>query len=58
MVAFSKVLNIYKDYSRPKSSAWIFPFYFTSLLEDTCFQQAGSSTVEGTSQAVLGSSHQ
>ncbi len=26
--------------------------------EETCFQQAGSSAVEGNSQAVLGSSHQ
>jgi hypothetical protein len=26
--------------------------------EETCFQQAGSSAVEGTSQAVLGSSDQ
>jgi hypothetical protein len=28
------------------------------LPEETCFQQAGSSAVEGTSQAVLGSSDQ
>jgi len=28
------------------------------LPEETCFQQAGSSAVESTSQAVLGSSHQ
>ncbi len=26
--------------------------------EETCFQQAGSSVVEGTSQAILGSSDQ
>jgi hypothetical protein len=28
---------------------------FSCLPEETCFQQAGSSAVEGTSQAVLGS---
>ncbi len=39
-----------------KSTAWIFPLYFQLpyLPEETCFQQAGSSAVEGTSQAVLG----
>jgi hypothetical protein len=43
-----------------QSTAWIFPLYlqFPFLPEDTCFQQAGSSAVEGTSQAVLGSSDQ
>ncbi len=42
------------------STAWIFPLYFQLpyLPEETCFQQAGSSVVEGTSQAVLGSSDQ
>jgi hypothetical protein len=42
------------------STAWIFPLYFqlTYLPEETCFQQAGSSVFEGTSQAVLGSSDQ
>jgi hypothetical protein len=37
-----------------------FLFIFSSpyLPEETCFQQAGSSVVEGTSQAVLGSSDQ
>jgi hypothetical protein len=29
-----------------------------TCLEKTCFQQAGSSTVDGTSQAALGSSDQ
>jgi hypothetical protein len=40
--------------------AWIFPLYFQLpyLPEETCFQQGGSSAVEGTSQAVLGSSDQ
>jgi hypothetical protein len=39
---------------------WIFPLYFQLpyLPEDTCFQEAGSSAVEGTSQAVLGSADQ
>jgi hypothetical protein len=31
-------------------------FQLPYLPEETCFQQAGSSVVEGTSQAVLGSS--
>jgi hypothetical protein len=31
-------------------------FQLHYLPEETCFQQAGSSAVEGTSQAVLGSS--
>jgi hypothetical protein len=39
-----------------QSIAWIFPLYF--LPEETCFQRAGPSAVEGTSQAVLGSSDQ
>jgi hypothetical protein len=40
-----------------KTTAWIFPSYFQlyCLLEETCFQQAGSSAVDGTSQAVLDS---
>jgi hypothetical protein len=33
-------------------------FQLPYLPEKTCFQQAGSSAVEGTSQAVLGSSDQ
>jgi hypothetical protein len=33
-------------------------FQLPHLPEDTCFQQAGSSVVEGTSQAVLESSDQ
>jgi hypothetical protein len=33
-------------------------FEFLTCLEKTCFQQAGSSTVEGTNQAALGSSDQ
>jgi hypothetical protein len=33
-------------------------FQLPYLPEETCFQQAGSSEVEGTSQAVLGSSDQ
>jgi len=43
-----------------KSTVWIFPLYFQLpyLPEETCFQQRGSSAVEGTSQAVLGSSNQ
>jgi hypothetical protein len=43
-----------------KSTVWIFPLYFQLpyLPEETCFQQWGSSVVEGTSQAVLGSSNQ
>jgi hypothetical protein len=43
-----------------QSTAWIFPLYFqlTYLPEETCFQQAGSSAVEGTNQAVLRSSDQ
>jgi hypothetical protein len=42
------------------STAWIFLLHFQLpyLPEETCFQQAGSSMVEGTSQAVLGSSDQ
>jgi hypothetical protein len=42
------------------STAWVFPLYFQLpyLCEETCFQQAGSSGVEGTSQVVLGSSDQ
>jgi hypothetical protein len=36
-----------------------FSFVFSApLAEKTCFEQAGSSAVEGTSQAVLGSSDQ
>jgi hypothetical protein len=40
------------------STAWIFPldFQLHYLLEETCFQQGGSSVVEGTNQVVLGSS--
>jgi hypothetical protein len=43
-----------------ESTAWIFPLHFQlpDLPEETCFQQAGSSVVEGTSQAILGSSDQ
>jgi hypothetical protein len=33
-------------------------FQLPYLPEETCFQQPGSSAVEGTSQAVLGSSNQ
>jgi hypothetical protein len=33
-------------------------FQLPYLPEEACFQQAGSSAVEGTSQAVLGSSDQ
>jgi hypothetical protein len=33
----------------------IFLCIFSCLPEKTCFQQGGSSAVEGTSQAVLGS---
>jgi hypothetical protein len=33
-------------------------FQLPYLLEETCFQQAGSSGVEGTSQDVLGFSDQ
>jgi hypothetical protein len=42
------------------STAWIFPLYFQLpyLLEGTCFQQAGSSAVEGTIETLLGSSDQ
>ncbi len=32
-------------------TSWLPPFY---LPEETCFQQVGSSAVEGTSQFVLG----
>jgi hypothetical protein len=32
-------------------------FQLPYLPEETCFQQVGSSEVEGTSQAVLGSSN-
>ncbi len=41
-----------------KHCLWIFHLYFQLPYrpEETCFQQAGSSVVEGTSQAVLGSS--
>jgi hypothetical protein len=66
MVAFSKVLNIYKDYSRPKSSAWIFPLYFHLPAWRYLFSASGIfyggryqpgstgifSPVEGTSQPV------
>jgi hypothetical protein len=40
------------------STAWVFHLYFQLPYrpEETCFQQAGSSVVEGTSQSVLGSS--
>jgi hypothetical protein len=42
------------------STAWIFHLYFQLPYrpEETCFQRAGSYVVEGTSQAVLGSSDQ
>jgi hypothetical protein len=33
-------------------------FQLTYLREETCFQRAGSSAVEGTNQAELGSSDQ
>ncbi len=37
----------------------VFSYVFSAHLpEETCFQQAGSSAVEGTSQALLGSSDQ
>ncbi len=41
-----------------KHSASIFPLYFQLpyLPEETCFRQAGSSAVEGTSQDIPGSS--
>jgi hypothetical protein len=35
--------------------SFVFSSSLTYLPEETCFQQAGSSAVEGTSQAVLGS---
>jgi hypothetical protein len=45
---------------KTESTAWIFPLYFQLpyLLEETYFQQAGSSAVEVTSQTVLGFSDQ
>jgi hypothetical protein len=66
MVAFSKVLNKYKDYSRPKSSVWIFPLYFHLPAWRYLFSASGIlyggryqpgsigifSPVEGTSQPV------
>jgi hypothetical protein len=41
-----------KIFIKPQSTAWIFPLYFQlpCLPEETCFQQAGSSVVEGTSR--------
>ncbi len=41
-----------------ESTAWIFPLSFRlhHLPGETCFQQARSSAVGGSSQAVLGSS--
>jgi hypothetical protein len=44
----------------PQSTTWSFPLYFQLpyLPEETCFQQVGSSAVEGTSQDVLGSFEQ
>jgi hypothetical protein len=41
--------------SSVKNTAWIISLYFQLLYmsEKTCFQQAGSSAVEGTSQARL-----
>jgi hypothetical protein len=47
-------------YPHTQSTAWTFPLYFQFpyLPEGTRFQQAGSSAVERTSQAVLGSSDQ
>jgi len=43
-----------------KALPGFFPLYFQLhyLPEETCFQQGRSSAVEGTSQAVLGSSNQ
>ncbi len=44
-----------------KALPGIFSFVFPALLpawKETCFQQVGSSAVEGTSQAVVGSSDQ
>jgi hypothetical protein len=37
-----------------QSTAWVFPldFQLHYMPEETCFQQAGSSVVEGTSQPV------
>jgi hypothetical protein len=48
------------SFSKRKSTVWIFPlcFQLSYLPEETCFQQWGSSAVEGTSQAALGSSNQ
>jgi hypothetical protein len=44
---------------KPLSTAWIFPSYFQAPIpEETCFQHRGSSMVECTSQAILGSSDQ
>jgi hypothetical protein len=37
---------------------FLFYFQLPYLLEETCFQQAGSSAVEGTNQAVMGSCDQ
>jgi hypothetical protein len=48
-------MQIYKELSTQKvSTAWIFPLYFQLpyLPEETCFQQGGSSAVEGTSQPI------
>ncbi len=49
-----------RDPSPHVKRAWIFPLYFRLpyLPEETCFQQTGSSAVEGPSQVVLGSSDQ
>jgi hypothetical protein len=48
------------SFPKCKNTVWIFPLYFQLpyLPEETCFQQWGSSAVECTSQAVLGSSNQ
>jgi hypothetical protein len=49
-----KIVRIWflQIFIKPQSTAWIFPLYFQlpCLPEETCFQQAGSSVVEGTSR--------
>jgi hypothetical protein len=52
------ITPIYRVRKALLSEFFLLYFQLPYLPEETCFQQAGSSMVEGTSQAVVGSSDQ
>ncbi len=62
-MVISFLVLIYQLWGAPKvrkAHSLDFPLYFQlpQLLEETCFPQRGSSALEGTNQAILGSSDQ